>query len=470
MTGDMNGQNEDGSMQNFNDGNNGQNLGDIRDYTLRNNPKPDALGKTYGNDDFRLRLQLAVNTAQYGRTFQDRTHMTYVMKRPDDLGNSAIKMVTVAGKRGNIVQTFPGTEYFFIPETVHARKYDAIHFSWSGSNTNPNNNDGQGKQGTDRHNICPMKNSNYAGNGETNTYTQNGKGLQSAADIGSLGGNYPAFVKEPEGYALAAALSTCSTPEMVQTPIAGFSTEVVSALCTQRRDPGASYDYGNMEELDDAGTSFNLAPLQASETGCWSYVSTRNNNFSNRSQKGKICIDEGDYGQGTAGPDGGQVSSDSAWIEIPTGAVSQITTLTIESKPTDENNVVSDVYMIYPVEIETMVEDENGNKAQLEFAMPFSQRALTKQRVEHKNANGEWVEVENSEMQEGTDNEGNTQTMAMAKITEGGEYRVVDTPNAGAIAAIVISGLCVLTTCLFLIYYRNTYASNKAADDYSVNA
>merc|ERR1712223_2303111 len=237
-------------IENHNDGTNGRGLGAKRDYTLRNNPKPDILGQTFGNDDYRLRLQLAVNTAQYGRTFQDRTHMTYVMQRPKEAGNAEIKLITVAGKRGNIVQTFPGTEYFFVPEVAHVRQYDYVHFMWSGSNTNPNNNDGQGKQGTDRSNIVPLKNSNYAADDV----------LQLAAGTttnnwGSLGNNYPAFVKQPEGYALAGAMSACGTADHVQEPMAGFDEETLSALATLRRQKGAKHDYGNMEELDDAGTS-----------------------------------------------------------------------------------------------------------------------------------------------------------------------------------------------------------------------
>merc|ERR1719428_957113 len=141
--------------------------------------------------------------------------------------------------------------------------------------------------------------------------------------IGSIGTSYPAYVKEPTNYARAEAFSECSLPEQIQAPIAGLDLEVAEALCTGRRDPGAVNDFGNMEELDDAGASVSFAPQQAKELGCWNYVSTRNNNFSNRSQKGTICVDEGDYGQGAAGPDGGSVTSDSAWIEIPSGAVTQ---------------------------------------------------------------------------------------------------------------------------------------------------
>merc|ERR1712178_435530 len=166
---------------------------------------------------------------------------------------------------------------------------------------------------------------------------------------------YPAYVTDPtsKGYGLAAAMSACGSPEEVSTPMAGFDQEALSSLATLRRQKGAKKDYGNMEELDDAGTSFQMEPVKAAAVGCWNYVSTRNNNFSNRSQKGTLCVDKGEYGKGAAGPDGGMVTSDSATIQIPSGAISGITTLEISSEPSSKNNVVSDEFWIEPVNIDT---------------------------------------------------------------------------------------------------------------------
>ena len=48
----------------------------------------------------RIVAQLAINTDQFWRTFQDRTHC-FSLKNRDDAG---ITLVTVQGKRGNIVQ------------------------------------------------------------------------------------------------------------------------------------------------------------------------------------------------------------------------------------------------------------------------------------------------------------------------------------------------------------------------------
>ena len=55
--------------------------------------------------------------------------------------------------------------------------------------------------------------------------------------------------------------------------MAGLDTEILGALCTTRRvdmlydnNFGLS-DYGNMEEFDDAGTTFCIEPIKVTTTG-----------------------------------------------------------------------------------------------------------------------------------------------------------------------------------------------------------
>merc|ERR1712019_116861 len=112
-------------------------------------------------------------------------------------------------------------------------------------------------------------------------------------DKGNAMTSYPGYVKEPEGY----EIPDIYKPELFNAAtnvLGGMSEEVLVALATTRKSP---HDYGNMEELDDAGTSFNLAPQEVTATGCTNYLCTRNNNFSNRAQKGKFCVAEGDVGE-----------------------------------------------------------------------------------------------------------------------------------------------------------------------------
>ena len=45
-----------------------------------------------------------------------------------------------------------------------------------------------------------------------------------------------------------------------------------------------------MEELDDAGTYYNMGLRRITIPGVYNYMCTRNNNFSNRSQKGEQML------------------------------------------------------------------------------------------------------------------------------------------------------------------------------------
>merc|ERR1712014_536714 len=114
---------------------------------------------------------------------------------PGSIADDAeIRLVTVSGKRGNIVQTFPAHEYFFIPEVTSIQQGSYLHFGWTGSNTNPNNNDGQGKQGTDRSNIVPLRVPRYSREGF------DGEPRQRKGETSDPGTSYPAYINKPEGY------------------------------------------------------------------------------------------------------------------------------------------------------------------------------------------------------------------------------------------------------------------------------
>jgi plastocyanin len=226
-------------------------------------------------------LLLAINTNQFGRTFQDRSHTFYIAQRPTAFPAGKITTVGVRGKRGNIVEVYPSVEYNYVPDNLAVTSSDLIHFTWTGSNTHNNGNPagdgqagdaGQGTDGTDRHNVVQ--------------YLRPGDNFPIAYDLATPASNMFTNTKCFNGITgTAISGPDCS----VWLATSGYYTSMTAATAGTTNAPGANgaaFD----SLLNNASPSLIGGMVIQPAVGTWYYGNTRNNNFSNRSQKGVLYV------------------------------------------------------------------------------------------------------------------------------------------------------------------------------------
>jgi len=199
---------------------------------------------------------LATDTTQYGRTFEDRSHVFHIAKRPSGVtGTARLFNLNVRGKRGNIVQAYPATEYDFAPQFLTIRVGDYVHFQWTGCDTNPAGNAGEGTDQTDRSNLVQIQS-------ESNNYP--------VKDSQFSDGSVKPLFEDPAVRLRFATLD--------QTNCAPDPTQVTEQ------------DVTNCALLNAAEPYFDGGVFKMNKTGIFHYMSTRNHNFTNRDQKGTLTV------------------------------------------------------------------------------------------------------------------------------------------------------------------------------------
>lgn len=224
-------------------------------------------------------LRLAINTAQYGRVFQDRSHVFLLRPRPTELQGQKMFNLNVRGKRGNIVQAYPAVEYDFAPTRMEIKEGDLVHVQWTGSNTHDNNGNsdgqtgavGEGTAGTDRNNLVQIldPNDNFPMPFEQNTMWTNAQVKWIYHGVTGV---------QPKDLAVDMATS-------------GYYRCIKEADCSGANVKNFAVDKSGrtklQAQLNNAPVSFEGVVVRLAP-GTYHYMCTRNNNFSNRSQKGTI--------------------------------------------------------------------------------------------------------------------------------------------------------------------------------------
>jgi len=206
-------------------------------------------------------LSYAINTAQFGRTFQDRSHTFEIKKRPSSvIDTKRIFNLNVRGKRGNIVQVYPAVEYDFAPVRLTVRKGDKIHFQWTGGDTNPQGNDGEGRRGTDRSNMVETE---------------------------KLQKNLPFDLPDTSFFTDDVAMLMAHLDQHSFNPCPSLQTLLADNGGNQ---DAADRDARNCMKLNAASRYFDAGLQEVRQNGEYYFLCSRNNNFSNRSQKNTIDV------------------------------------------------------------------------------------------------------------------------------------------------------------------------------------
>jgi plastocyanin len=212
----------------------------------------------------KLPFTLAMNTNQFGRTFQDRTHVFSIINRPSGVSDSVrIQNLNVRGKRGNIVQTYPATEYDFVPEILVVRVGDLIHFQWTGCDHNPAGNAGEGTAQTDRSNIVQITN----------------MGKSTPATDADFSAGLPYLFPDDSTRKYMSYLGQTGCKTMAQ-------------LLADQAATGTATDQNkaNCMKLNAASPYFNGGLVKMNTSNEYYYMSSRNNNFTNRGQKAYLKV------------------------------------------------------------------------------------------------------------------------------------------------------------------------------------
>jgi len=197
--------------------------------------------------------------------------------------------------------------------------------------------------------------------------------------------------------------------------------------------PGIDCVLPSEEPIDDAAASFQHAPVQMKKIGCTNYLSTRNNNFSNRDQKGKFCVAEGDVGEVKVSAEGATYKPDAGASSVTwwPDAVSGLDNAMVVVEQTDTTAIVhiGELNLQGTMTVNTEYVAQSLMKAKLVWQPECSREA----RASDGSCNLPWTTIPYSELNvDGS-------SVASADVTNTGTFKVVQEPNPGPIIALTVA-------------------------------
>jgi hypothetical protein len=217
-------------------------------------------------------ISISIDTSQTARTFQDRTYVFRVTERPAEIPKSAtIWNLNTRGKRGALQAVFPSSEYIFVPDRLVVSQGDWISLNLhSSAYNNPDNNNNEGWQYRDAFNLLQVDNSKQM-------FPSHKDNIKLFSDTLARELAMPSFQQPPQGNFKNCDFSCCLKFE------------------DNADDEGTIYDNSirNCGKLNHAPYLFSKNFRVDAEPGIeYFYINSRNNNFSNRAQKGSIYVKE----------------------------------------------------------------------------------------------------------------------------------------------------------------------------------
>jgi hypothetical protein len=294
---------------------------------------------------------------------------------------------------------------------------DYVHFQWTGSNTNPDNNAGQGRQGSDRHNVVALRAKNYEEPPVSGQHTDNEIGMPFGTHtFGHYGNSYPAHLDDWS--------------------FLGFGREDMQHLAINSPNQFG----GELSELDDSGTYFDLGIRRcgtASTIGKYHYLCTRNNNFSNRSQQAKVEVSSSAVTYAMLSNARTSISVGAATLITTPGPTALATqSLQIVSTPAQDSAAFKQADITSASDITCISNFDSRGGLVVNLQLKYETNAMRSfDFVRADAAQGPYDTVEGATFEGG---------VASAQITRGGCYTVESYPNGGVITGIVLACLVVV--------------------------